>query len=221
LTDPPVVHEDGTVVSTEPEPSLIVLRMEWPGGAYREYTVRQPLEFTFAVAPSGGNGRSEPKIALMFAGNPQAGGVQVRQEGAVLAPVRWWRQLVGEDDARVVPVVPVGDLADHHPVALHRELDRAHPRAFPAVQPTAGLAGTGVDLPALGAGVSGGWLELGVQVADLVRAEVFHARLRRAAGQLSAGLAQIRPRVAELAAQAGEFGRIVSQWWSPPLQGCS
>lgn len=84
VASPPVVHEDGTVVSAEPQPSRIVLRMEWPGGAYREYTAVQPLEVRFAVAPSDGRARSEPQIALMFAGNPDAGGVAVSQEGVIL-----------------------------------------------------------------------------------------------------------------------------------------
>jgi len=81
VTAPAVVHGDGTVEPAGPDPSRVVLLVEYPGGAFREFTAAWPLEWRFAVAPSDGKPRSEPKIALMFAGNPDAGGIQVRQEG--------------------------------------------------------------------------------------------------------------------------------------------
>ena len=81
MTTAPVVHGDGTVEPAGPDPSRVVLLVEYPSGAFREFTALEPLEWRMAVAPSDGKPRSEPKIALMLAGNPDTGGIQVRQEG--------------------------------------------------------------------------------------------------------------------------------------------
>jgi hypothetical protein len=115
----PVVHDDGTVVRDEPAPARVVIRLEFAGGAYREFTASSPLDWQFAVAPSDGQRRSEPRIALMFAGNKATGGITVSQEGVVLA-LGQRGQFVGEDDAFGVPlpVWPERDLPDEHPVAL-------------------------------------------------------------------------------------------------------
>jgi hypothetical protein len=62
-------------------PARVVLYVEWPNRAFREYTAVSPLEYQFAVAPSDGRPQSEPKLMVMFAGNPELGGIQVAQEG--------------------------------------------------------------------------------------------------------------------------------------------
>lgn len=79
----PIQHEDGTVVSADPVPVRVTVRLEFATGAHREFTADQPADFAFAIAPSDGKTRSEPRIALMFAGNPDAGGIQVHQEGVI------------------------------------------------------------------------------------------------------------------------------------------
>lgn len=62
-------------------PSRVVLRVEWANGAVREFTAVSPLEYQFAAAPSDDLPRSEPKLMVVFAGNPEAGGIQVHSEG--------------------------------------------------------------------------------------------------------------------------------------------
>lgn len=66
---------------SDDDPVRVVLRVEFASGAYRQYTAVDPLEWHFAIAPTDGSPRSEPQIALMFAGNPDAGGIKVQQEG--------------------------------------------------------------------------------------------------------------------------------------------
>lgn len=57
--------------------------MGYDNGAVREYTVMQPagcvLVHLNKDAPEG----TEPRLAVVFTGNPEAGGVQVHQEGVI------------------------------------------------------------------------------------------------------------------------------------------
>jgi hypothetical protein len=61
------------------DPSKVTLRIEFPNGAYREFTAEQPLGYWLRVQES--NAPPEPLIAVFFGGNPAAGGMQVSQEG--------------------------------------------------------------------------------------------------------------------------------------------
>ena len=62
-------------------PARVVLRVEWANGAFREFTAESPLEYQFAAAPSDDLPRSEPQLMVVFAGNPELGGIQVRADG--------------------------------------------------------------------------------------------------------------------------------------------
>jgi hypothetical protein len=62
-----------------PGPLRVTLRVEYPNGAYRQFTAGQPVGYVLRVQESGTPG--EPLITARFAGNPDAGGMQVSQEG--------------------------------------------------------------------------------------------------------------------------------------------
>ena len=84
---PPPETPDGS----DPLPKLVTLRIEWPNGAVREYTAHNPLGFQQAIAASGeiaglppgfrAEDAKEPVVAVMFSGNPAAGGIQVSASG--------------------------------------------------------------------------------------------------------------------------------------------
>jgi hypothetical protein len=61
------------------DPSRVILRIEFPNGAYREFAAGQPLKYWLGVLES--DAPPEPLIAVFFGGNPEAGGMQVSQEG--------------------------------------------------------------------------------------------------------------------------------------------
>jgi hypothetical protein len=61
------------------DPSRITLRIEFPNGTYREFTAEKPLGYWLRVQES--NAPPEPLITVFFGGNPEAGGMQVSQEG--------------------------------------------------------------------------------------------------------------------------------------------
>lgn len=71
-------------------PKTVVVRIEYPNGAVREFTCHNPLGFQQVVAGSGEMAHlppgfpvdaKEPVVAVMFSGNPAAGGIQVRASG--------------------------------------------------------------------------------------------------------------------------------------------
>ena len=66
---------------TDTLPARVVLRVEWANGAFREFTAVSPLQYQFAAAPSDDLPRSEPQLMVVFAGNPELGGIQVRADG--------------------------------------------------------------------------------------------------------------------------------------------
>jgi hypothetical protein len=62
-----------------PAPSRVELIVEFANGAYRRFTAAQPRDYLLAIEPSGSP--QEPCITVTFAGNPEAGGLRVRQAG--------------------------------------------------------------------------------------------------------------------------------------------
>jgi hypothetical protein len=57
--------------------------MGYENGAVREYTVTRPRECVLVHLNEDAPEGAEPKLAIVFAGNPQEGGVQVHSEGKV------------------------------------------------------------------------------------------------------------------------------------------
>ena len=57
--------------------------MGYENGASRELTLAQPAECVLVHLNEDAAPGAEPRLALIFAGNPAAGGVQVNQEGKV------------------------------------------------------------------------------------------------------------------------------------------
>jgi hypothetical protein len=69
---------------------MVTVEIEWPGGAVRKYTANNPAAFWQVIAPSGqaaglppgfGASPEEPVVAVMFAGNPETGGIRVAATG--------------------------------------------------------------------------------------------------------------------------------------------
>jgi hypothetical protein len=71
----------------------VVVRIEYADGAFRQFSALWPApcllipgmtEEEAGLSPGMRNpDRKEPLIGLVFGGNPQAGGVQVHQEGVL------------------------------------------------------------------------------------------------------------------------------------------
>jgi hypothetical protein len=54
-------------------PSRVILRIEYPNGAVREFTADRPLEYTLAIEES--RIPRQPRIIATFAGNPDTDGI--------------------------------------------------------------------------------------------------------------------------------------------------
>ena len=80
------------VVDENPAVKLFV-RVEKANGAWQEITALHPEPFLLEIGPKeeaaglpagiADPDRKEPLIAILFGGNPQAGGIQVHQEGVL------------------------------------------------------------------------------------------------------------------------------------------
>lgn len=82
----PVAEREGDVAT-------VFVGIQYHNGAVRQFTAHRPLDFV--LAPGEGSNeaslgpgmasatRKEPRIMVAFEGNPDAGGVEVHQEGAV------------------------------------------------------------------------------------------------------------------------------------------
>lgn len=117
------------------------------------------------------------------------------------------RQLGGEHDSGLVPLPPVGDLPDHHIVAMGLVLHRLHPRAGVGMEPTARATGPWVDPVTGGAGgVRGRGGELRVQVANLCRGQRLLDGRRWPGGELGASSSEVTLAGAQALAQPGDLG---------------
>jgi len=84
---------ESAVPPKSPPVSRVVLRVEYEGGSFREFSALRPHPFHLAIEagpeeaslPVGMTGpeRKEPVIGVIFGGSPEHGGVTVRQEGVL------------------------------------------------------------------------------------------------------------------------------------------
>lgn len=82
-------QQDGQ--SREGDVATVFIGVQYHNGAVRQFTAQRPLDFVLAPAAGSAEAslapgmaaaeRKEPRIMVAFEGNPDAGGVQVHQEG--------------------------------------------------------------------------------------------------------------------------------------------